>query len=294
MVNMDHIDQINRCTAEPCVDRRYGKAQVRLLALSFLWIASLGLVGCGELEPMLEPEVVDLQLTIDTLKTSVREAQRNVAELRAELEARRQELAETQVARAQLEGRVREAERRVADSRHVIELQREELAAARTERERLSRSSLQLQSHMKQLQKQLSRLGKPADEGSQESAPSSAPAKGPMRKTQKAVMLPVQTEPSPLVSETRKGMMTSAAMMQAQVGSGSLPEEPLPANSPTHVSVQPGDTLWRIARKYHVDLDQLRTLNHLTGDRIVSGQALRLPGEGAIPETGAVQAETAP
>ena len=290
---MDHIDRINRCTAEPCVDRRYGLAKVRLLALFILWIAPLGFVGCGELEPMIEPEVVDLQLTVDTLKTSVREAQRNVAELRAELEARRQELAETQVARAQLEGRVREAERRVADSRHVIELQREELAAARTERERLSRSSLQLQSHMKQLQKQLSRLGKPADEGSQESAPSSAPAKGTTRKTQKAVMLPVQTEPSPLVSETRKGMMTPAAMMQAQVGSGFLPEEPLPANLPTHVSVQPGDTLWRIARKYRADLDQLRALNHLTGDRIVSGQALRLPSEGAISETGALRAESA-
>jgi LysM repeat protein len=243
---------------------------------------------------MIEPEVVDLQLTIDTLKTSVREAQRNVAELRAELEARRQELAETQVARAQLEGRVREAERRVADSRHVIELQREELAAARTERERLSRSSLQLQSHMKQLQKQLSRLGKSADEGSQESAPSSAPAKGPMRKTQKAVMLPVQTEPPPSVSGARKGMMTPAVMMQAQAGGGSLPEEPLPANPPTHVSVQPGDTLWRIARKYHADLDQLRAINHLTGDRIVSGQALRLPGEEAIPESDAVPVESAP
>ena len=83
---------------------------------------------------MREPEVVDLELTTDTLKASVRDAQRTVAELRTDLEARRRELAEAQVARAQLEGRVREAERRVIEARQVIELQREELAAARTER----------------------------------------------------------------------------------------------------------------------------------------------------------------
>lgn len=294
MVIMPEGDRIGRYTAEPHIARQHGLAKTRLLALSMMSLVLLGLVGCGELEPMIEPEVVDMQLTIDTLKTSVREAQRNVTELRVEIEARRQELAEAQVARAQFEGRVREAERRVADSRHVIELQRQELAVARSERERLSRSSFQLQSHMKQLQKQLSRLGKSADEGSQELAPSSAPAKGPMRKAHKAVMVPAQTDLPPLFSETRKDMVTPAVIMQGQPGSGSPSFERLPTNSTTHVWVQPGDTLWRIARKYHADIDQLRALNHLTGDRIVSGQALRLPGDGSIPETGAAQVESAP
>ena len=44
-----------------------------------------------------------------------------------------------------------------------------------------------------------------------------------------------------------------------------------------HVSVKPGDTLWSIAQKYRVQLEQLRTLNQLTDNRIVSGQALWLP-----------------
>jgi hypothetical protein len=69
---------------------------------------------------MREPEVVDHELTTDTLKVSVRDAQRTVAELRADLEARRRELAEAQVVQAQLEGRVREAERRVIEARQVI------------------------------------------------------------------------------------------------------------------------------------------------------------------------------
>src|SRR6185436_10045994 len=129
---------------------------VRVGTLCAVGFAAVLFAGCGELEPMREPEVVDLELTTDTLKASVRDAQRIVAELRNDLEARRRELAEAQVARAQLEGRVREAERRVVEARQVVELQREELAVARTERAHASRSNLQLQSHMRQLQKQLS------------------------------------------------------------------------------------------------------------------------------------------
>src|SRR5262245_56376454 len=122
-----------------------------------LGLIALSLVACGELEPMIEPEVTDLQLTVETLKTQIRDAQRTMTESRTELEARRQELAEAHVARAQLEGRVREAERRVAEAWHVIDLQREELIAARTERERITKSSLQLQSQIKQLQKHVAK-----------------------------------------------------------------------------------------------------------------------------------------
>lgn len=255
--------------------------------------ASLGLGGCGELEPMVEPEVVDLQLTVDTLKASVRDAQRTVAELRAELEARRQELAEARIARAQLEGRVREAERRVADSRHVIELQREELGAARSERERLSRSSLQLESRMRQLRQQLSRLGKHTDDGQQEQTPSAAPAGGPARKAHNAMMVPAQAT-APVASEPRKGRVTTAAMMPSETGSNLTVEASSPTASTMRVSVKPGDTLWGIARRHHADIDQLRALNQLTGDRIVIGQALEIPAEGRPLEVDAVQAETAP
>ena len=123
------------------------------MTLCAVGVLALAVTGCGELEPIVEPEIVDLQLTMDTLRTQVRETQRNLAEVRAELESRRQELADAQVARAQLEGRVREAERRVSEARHVIEVQREELLAARAERERVYRSSGQLPNQMRQFQK---------------------------------------------------------------------------------------------------------------------------------------------
>src|SRR5207344_2053443 len=186
---------------------------MRVGVLCAVGIASALFAGCGELEPMREPEVVELELTTDTLRASMRDSQRTVAELRADLEARRRELAEAQVARAQLEGRVREAERRVIEARQVIELQREELAAARTERERVSRSSLQLQGQMKQLQKQLSKRGESGSAGDgQEGTP--LPSSGAIRKGQKAMQVPAQgSQPSEFLEMPRM-VATSAAVRQ--------------------------------------------------------------------------------
>ena len=148
------------------------------LAGFMLW----ALAACGELEPMVEPEVSDLQLTVDALKTQVRDTQRNLAELRAEMEARRQELAEAHVARAQLEGRLREAERRLAEARQIVNLQREELMVARAEREKIARGSLQLQSQLRQMQKRGTK-GNPVPESAPEEIPTAGAA---IKRAQKA------------------------------------------------------------------------------------------------------------
>lgn len=122
-------------------------------------IILLGMSACGPLDPIIvEREMPDLQLTVDTLKTSLRDAQRTVAELRAEIDAGRQELADVQIVRAQLEGRIREAERRLTEARHVIDLQREELANSRSEREQVGRTKAALQNKLQQLQKRVSKV----------------------------------------------------------------------------------------------------------------------------------------
>ncbi|MDF0643662.1 MAG: LysM peptidoglycan-binding domain-containing protein [Nitrospira sp.] len=225
-----------------------------------LTLAVLSNAACGELEPMAEPEVVDLQLTIDTLKTQIRDTQRMITELRTELEVRRQELADAQVARAQLEGRVREAERRVAEAKQVIELQREELVAARAERERLSRSSLQLHGQLKRLQKHLSKSGLSKD-GVQDIAP--ALREGSDRKGQKAAII-----------ATPAVLMRTLSDPDNMAGNLSNQEE----TSPGTVFVKPGDTLWGLARTHHVSLRQLRAINQLSGNTIEIGQVLRIPG----------------
>ena len=268
---------------------------VRVGVLCAVGFASALFAGCAALEPMREPEVVDLELTTDTLKASVRDAQRTVAELRIDLEARRRELAEVQVARAQFEGRVREAERRVIEARQVIELQREELAAAWTERQRVSRSSLQLQDQMRRLQKQLSRMSKssPAPNG-QEAAP--LPSSGAMRKGQKAVPIPAQRNRPSEFLETPQMVATPAAVKRVPAPvNHERPSEVEPQRTPTqHVSVKPGDTLWRIAQKYRVNVEQLRTLNQLTDNNIVIGQALWLPDDRPMSGVGADMGASTP
>ena len=258
---------------------------VRVGALCAVGFASALFAGCGELEPMREPEVVDLELTTDTLKASVRDAQRMVAELRADLEVRRRELAEAQIARAQLEGRVRETERRIIEAREVIELQREELAVARTERSHVHKNSLQLQGQMRQHQKPLSRTrnSRPVHDG-QEAVP--LPSSGAIHKGQKPVQVSAQRNQSSEFLEGPQMVVPSAAVMPVPVNHESSADVEQQRTSLKHVSVKPGDTLWSIAQKYHVNVEHLRTLNQLTNDRILVGQTLRLPDSRSLPGAG--------
>lgn len=247
---------------------------VRAFALCAIGMVVLATTACGELEPMVEPEIIDLQLTMDTLKTQVRDAQRNLAEVRTELESRRQELADAQVARAQLEGRVREAERRVTEARHVIELQREELIAARAERERVFRSSSQLQSQMKQFQKKVSKSVYPSDS---EPGASIATTGASLPMSPKAVGMP---NPS-----TKVSAMT-ATLWQGPY-TGDFAEQQNQKTSVRHILVKPGDTLWSLSRKYRVDLNRLRSINYLNGNQIMVGQILSLSENRAVSDPSA-------
>jgi LysM repeat protein len=261
---------------------------VRVGALCAVGFASALFAGCGELEPMREPEVVDLELTTGTLKASVRDAQRMVAELRADLEVRRRELAEAQIARAQL---VRETERRIIEAREVIELQREELAAARTERAHVHQNSLQLQGQMRQHQKPLSRtrISRPVHDG-QETVP--LPSSGAIHKGQKAVQVSEQRNQSSEFSEEPQMVGPSAAVMPVNHKPSSDVEQQ--RTSLKHVSVKPGDTLWSIAQKYHVNVEHLRTFNQLTNNRIVINQTLWVPDDRPLLEVGADKGTSTP
>ncbi|MCS6288455.1 MAG: LysM peptidoglycan-binding domain-containing protein [Nitrospira sp.] len=237
-----------------------------------LIVATLSLLfwgGCARVTPSPESTPTDLQVAADSLKTAVREAQRTAAELRAELEEQRKELADAQVARAQLQGMLRETERRLADARQVIELQREELASARTERERVAQTMAPLHSLAQQ-----------------------PPTGGRLQRTR--------------ASSSQDGVMPSSAATQEQVvkplesGEGAAPQFTLadgeaapvsdvPQTSPIVMStppaaepvrtivVQGGDTLWRLARRHKVNVDALRALNGLSNNLIVAGRTLRLP-----------------
>ncbi len=230
------------------------------------------LAGCAEFDP--GPTVEDLQLTIDALKTQTRDAQRTVADLRAELETRRQELGAALVARAQLEGKLRETERRFTEARQVVELQREELARARDERAGVAHGGRNLRSQLRQLQQQLAQH----DQLQQQMVNPSRP-----QVRSRAVGRARQQEATVKMAE-RQDAVRRAAVPAARMNPSSptSPDPAQPVDDSTafplrKIVVKPGDTLWSLARRYRVDLMELRILNQLTTDRILAGQDLFLP-----------------
>lgn len=242
----------------------------------YAWTLLFGMVlvgACSPLERIVEPEVSDLQLTVDTLKTSLRDAQRTIVELRAEVESRRQELADVQIARAQLEGRIREAERRLVEARHVIDLQREELAGSRSERERVKRTGAMLGSRMKGLQ------GDRSTTESQDGAvdPTEvAPANLPSPKEHQSGAVSTRNGETTPSAKNASRIAATALHVPQKSSTANTPSPKYPVTIPARVSVNPGDTLWSIARRYRLSVGRLMTVNQLRDSHIQVGQALWL------------------
>ena len=265
-----------KCAVHNLLVRTPGLMCRRGLGIWAIWflLGGVGLVGCGPLEPIVEQEVSDLQLTVDTLKTSLRESQRTIAELRSELESRRQELADSQIARAQMDGRIREAERRLTEARHIIDLQREELTSSRTERQRVSLAGTALQNQLKQLQKQLAKMGKQFERGGEAGA---APANLSSTNTRPPAVRPVTIDSSHHGAEKSRVAVAPAGALpsEAIIDGGEHSVEAV--DYPASLSVKPGDTLWSIAQRFHTTVQELMAANELHDNRILIGQALRLP-----------------
>lgn len=225
----------------------------------------MGMMACSPLEPILDPEISDLQLTVDTLKSSLRDAQRTIAELQIEIDQQRQSYADAQILRAQFEGNSREAERRLIEARHVIDLQREELAVARSEREQMGRTEAALQGQLRKLRKQLSKSGKQTKEAA-------SPAAITARLAERLDLTNVALEQADLSDDAGQsvGNMSSASVAP-------LVTRPSIVTNHVSVSIKPGDTLWSLARRYQTSVTRLMVINELINDRIHVGQTLRVP-----------------
>lgn len=224
-------------------------------------------MGCAALEPVdVDQDTSDQSLSAVTLKREVRTQQRIIEDLRDELKSYKKELADARIAQARMEGQVREVERRFAEARQIVTLQREELARIRGEREKVLSSGQELQRHMKALQRQLAKLSSsPRRNVAQTSVPSK---KKPV--PSKVVAPPLKKNEAPPVSSAvsttkRKGLSLSTGLKDED------------QDTQGFVAVQAGDTLWSLARRYGVNLLELRALNELTSDQIFPGQALLLP-----------------
>ena len=243
--------------------------RLRCWMVAFLLAVFSG--GCARVTPNHEPAPSDLQVTADSLKVAVREAQRTAAELRTELDEQRKELADAQVARAQLQGMLRETERRLTEARQIIELQREELASARTERDRVAQAVQPLHSRLRQSSPAAPAHSKNITLDADTIAPASADTQEQVAEDSGAQ--PEGVTPAP-VSREREGQQDSNPAGTATVSLPTIPEQRAPVRT---IVVQGGDTLWRLARRHKVELQALRSLNGLSGNLIVTGRTLRLP-----------------
>ncbi|HEY8965555.1 MAG TPA: LysM peptidoglycan-binding domain-containing protein [Candidatus Methylacidiphilales bacterium] len=67
----------------------------------------------------------------------------------------------------------------------------------------------------------------------------------------------------------------------APVATAKAEAAPAPASvpsAPATYTVQKGDTLWKLSKKWNVSVDALKKANHLTSDQIAVGTALSVPG----------------
>jgi LysM repeat protein len=87
---------------------------------------------------------------------------------------------------------------------------------------------------------------------------------------------PERLRPDQVVRVPAGGTPTASGTPAA---GGTPPARSAPAATPrtrTHTVAQ-GETLWSIARRYNVTVDQLRTANRLQGDNVRIGQTLTIP-----------------
>ena len=56
-----------------------------------------------------------------------------------------------------------------------------------------------------------------------------------------------------------------------------------PDSGTIEYTVQPGDTLWLLSRRFGTTVDAIKALNNLTSDMLYIGQKLLIPADGATP-----------
>ena len=213
----------------------------------------------------------------------VRDRELELTALRADMAATRiaaakkeAELQELRDLVQQLRQETAEARQLVLDMREQAEQHRHELDRARSEQERQAQSHtsqhltvlkdtmMALANEVGQLRQELAKPvvkergkpskssgGKPSDGGKLDGVPDSpkplsSSAEPPVTQT----MIPGEFRPVSAVSRPQR---------------------------PASITVQPGETLWSLAKRHQVSVASLRERNHLDGEALAVGQVLLLP-----------------
>lgn len=236
---------------------------------------------------------------------ALQEARREAAALRSELAAARIQMARQEAELADLRQAEAEARRSTDGVGHQTEGLRRELDALKTERIQSLKRTQELEAQVATipLLKQSAEAARAAESSLQSRMGTLTATVETLTKNLEQVKseltavhdtVAAQREQMEHLSRTAaaskrshpdsasKGSATSghpapaasarAVMPIVEAGSGGLPVQ--------QVTVEPGASLWMMAQRYHVTVQQLKDLNGLTSDRLVPGQVLLIPATG--------------
>ena len=243
-------------------------------ALRVTWLLEiLVMTGCAASGPTIN----DYQVITQALQAEARQAQRTITDLETQRQAMQRDLGDARTAKARLEGEMLNAERRLLEARHIVELQREELSRATAERQRVTQSAREEQALLQaQLQTQLteiSRLNQQVAEARTERARLQTMDDLIARQANEMVDLKAAVRESFRAPVLKPSEDIAPAFKPSGLAAAVYSAPPLIKT----LTVRRGDSLWALARRYGVALDDLKAVNRLETDLIIPGQKLRLP-----------------
>jgi LysM repeat protein len=241
--------------------------------LRLAWVVVIPLImGCAASGPT--PK--DYQVITQALQADARQAHQTITDLDIQQQALQHELGEARAAKARLEGDVLNAERRLLEARHLVELQREELILAADERRRLAQAARETQAQMETQLAESGRLRQQLAESQIERVRLETLEGAIARQANEMAAMKTAFQESlraPVLNliEDPRALRTSAMVTAATVSS-----DP-PTRLSTIIKVRRGDSLWALARRFAVGVDDLKAANRLRSDLIVPGQELLIP-----------------
>jgi LysM repeat protein len=241
------------------------------LRLTWAFVIPL-IMGCAASGPTLK----DYQVITQALQAEARQAHQTMTDLDIQQQALQHELGEARAAKARLEGDVLNAERRLLEARHLVELQREELVLAADERQRLAQAARQAEAQLETQLVESGRLRQQLAESQIERVRLQTIEETIARQANEMAALKTAFQESlraPVLKliEGPRALRSSAIVTAATVSSDQ------PSRTSTIIRVRRGDSLWALARRFAIRLDDLKAANRLRSDLIVPGQELLIP-----------------
>jgi LysM repeat protein len=222
------------------------------------------------------PTIRDYQVITQALQAEARQAHQTMTDLDIQKQTLQRELGEARAAKARLEGDVVNAERRLLEARHLVELQREELILAADERRRLVQTARQAEAQLETQLAESGRLRQQLAESQIEGVRLETLEGAIARQANEMAALKTAFQES-LRAPVLKLVEAPLTLRPSSIVTATTISTDPPSRLSTFIRVRRGDSLWALARRFAIRVDDLKAANRLRSDLIVPGQELLIP-----------------